>query len=337
MLTELTPDQIAQLDIYAEKWRAIGLSTEPVNRSEAEHAIEQYYQQVHGKPKPTIHWLTSPQAMVKTVFTSWKFKQYQKWLRTYDNPLDGEIPEPNIELTNRVDQFFAQQLGGFLMPAMRLVLNTMDSRIASLGVVYGQHRAGIYAYHDYMDVVLDRAVSRNIINIEGQVSQHCGWWLPYQHVCYVTERPKYFRFDDENRLHCEEGMAITYRDGWGIYAWHGIAVPEYVVMRFDEITPKKILKEDNAEVARVMLERYGQDNFIRDGGFTHIQSDDYGALYRVDFANGDEPIVAVKVKDASSDREYFLFVPPHIQSAHEGVAWSFGYDNVIDYNPNRET
>lgn len=48
MLTELTPDQIAQLDIYAEKWRAIGLSTEPVNRSEAEHAIEQYYQQVHG-------------------------------------------------------------------------------------------------------------------------------------------------------------------------------------------------------------------------------------------------------------------------------------------------
>ena len=108
-------------------------------------------------------------------------------------------------------------------------------------------------------------------------------------------------------------------------------------MRSHEITPDKVMSERNAEVARVMLERYGQDNFIRDGGFSIVQSDDYGDLYRVEFENGDEPIVAVRVKDASSDREYFLYVPPHIQTAHEGVAWTFGYDNVTDYDPDRET
>ena len=98
-----------------------------------------------------------------------------------------------------------------------------------------------------------------------------------------------------------------------------------------------ILSEANAEIARVMLDRYGQDNFIRDGGFSQVQSDAYGDLYRVEFENGDEPIVAVHVKDASTDRDYFLYVPPHIRSAHEGVAWSFGYDDAADYNPDHET
>ena len=119
--------------------------------------------------------------------------------------------------------------------------------------------------------------------------------------------------------------------------WHGVRVPEYVIMRPHKITPDKIMNEQNTEVARAMLERYGQDNFIRNGGFTIQQSDDYGELYRVEFANRDEPIVAVKVKDASTDREYFLYVPPHIQTAHEGIAWTFGYDNVTDYNPDKET
>lgn len=108
-------------------------------------------------------------------------------------------------------------------------------------------------------------------------------------------------------------------------------------MRPHDITPDKIMNEENAEVSRVMIERYGQDNFIRNGGFTKMQSDDYGDLYRVEFDNGDEPIVAVHVQDASTDRDYFLYMPPHIQTAHEGVAWTFGYDNIDDYNPLIET
>jgi len=159
----------------------------------------------------------------------------------------------------------------------------------------------------------------------------------YNNVCLISERPNAIHFDERNRLHSDSGSAISYPDGFRIYVWHGVQVPEYVATNPQEISPLNIINEKNAEVSRIMLERYGQDNFIRDGSFTIQQSDDYGDLYRVEFDNGDEPIVAVKVKDASSDREYFLYVPPHIRTAHEGVAWTFGYDNPSDYNPLKET
>jgi|GEM_PF-6292229 len=42
-------------------------------------------------------------------------------------------------------------------------------------------------------------------------------------------------------------------------------------------------------------------------------------------------------KDASIDCEYFLHVHPHIRTAHQGVAWTFGYDNPADYQPDKET
>ena len=44
----------------------------------------------------------------------------------------------------------------------------------------------------------------------------------------------------------------------------------------------------------------------------------------------------VQVQDASTPRQYFLRVPPTIQTAAEAVAWSFGL-SVEDYGPAQET
>jgi len=201
----------------------------------------------------------------------------------------------------------------------------------------GQYGADWYGVYDFANYILKW--NKQVTKLEGviNIAHHASWWRPYQYICLITEKHSKLSFDDDMRPHCKDGLAIGYPDGWGVYAWHGVRVPEWVIMRPDTITPDNILTQENTEVARVMLDRYGQDNFIRDGGFNRVQSDDYGDLYRIEFENGDEPIVAVKVTDASSDREYFLYVPPHIRSAHEGVAWTFGYDNVSDYNPDIET
>jgi hypothetical protein len=172
---------------------------------------------------------------------------------------------------------------------------------------------------------------------ETEIVKQTPWWYPLEDVCLVSERRIELHHDERNRLHCKDGLAIGYPDGWGIYAWHGVHVPKWVIMEPEKIIPFTIKYERNIEIARVMLERYGIDNFLHDGHFNIAQSDDYGDLYRIKFENGDEPIVAVHVQDASTDRDYFLYVPPHVQTAHEGVAWTFGYDNVTDYNPDRET
>ena len=219
------------------------------------------------------------------------------------------------------------------------VLSNVGSNVWSnvWSCIYGQHEADWLAFYDYFAIEL--GLTKQTFQLSGlwKVAKNAGWWLPCEDVCFVSERHNAVNLDGQNRLHCEDGLAVSYPDGWGVYAWHGVRVPEFVIMRPQEITPDKILSEDNAEISRVMIERYGQDNFILNGGFKAQQRDQYGELYRVEFDNGDEPIIAVHVKDPSTDREYFLYVPPHVQTAHEAVSWTFGYDNVADYTPLLET
>jgi len=35
--------------------------------------------------------------------------------------------------------------------------------------------------------------------------------------------------DEEGRLHCEDKKALEYPDGWGVYSWHGVRVPDFVI------------------------------------------------------------------------------------------------------------
>jgi len=52
-------------------------------------------------------------------------------------------------------------------------------------------------------------------------------------------------------------MAVRFRDGWGVHAWHGLRVPPRLI-EAREFDPNAIEAEDNAEFRRVLLEReYG--------------------------------------------------------------------------------
>ena len=340
MITELTPEQKGQAVLYAEKWRNIGLSTEPANRAEAEKGIQLAYQMAGYQPPKDILWFDSPYAMC----------QYRR------DMTDAHLCIPIIyDVIRQVKDHLEQKINAQAYANILSIITTIALRdngmprffvegellltfpIAVSKVTRQQHDILALCPFDYSRHELQLVTETDPILGCMIIALSAGWWSPSLDTCLISERPQYI-YQDSNRLfHCEDGLAIGYPDGWGVYMWHGVRVPEYVIMRPHEITPDKIMNEQNAEVARAMLERYGQDNFIRNGGFTIQQSDDYGDLYRVEFANRDEPIVAVKVKDASTDREYFLYVPPHIQTAHEGVAWTFGYDNITDYNPDKET
>jgi len=129
------------------------------------------------------------------------------------------------------------------------------------------------------------------------------------------------------RLHCADGPAIE-SDAENLYFWHGVLVPAFVITQPDRITLDHIKREENAEVRRVMMTRFGEDRYIREIGAVPIHADDYGDLYRVDVPN-DEPLVMVRVinntpETDGSQKPYWLRVPPGMSTAHEAVAWTFG-------------
>ncbi len=103
---------------------------------------------------------------------------------------------------------------------------------------------------------------------------------------------------------------------------------------------EKILSERNAELRRVMLERFGIARFIKEIGAKVLHEDEFGVLYRKELL-GHEPLVMVKVINSTPEaggirREYFIRVPPNMTTARQAVAWTFNM-SANDYLPVTET
>ena len=131
-------------------------------------------------------------------------------------------------------------------------------------------------------------------------------------------------------------MAIEYPDGWGVYAWHGVRVPERVIRAPHSLTGQDILDERNAEVRRVMIERVGYERFLALSGAREIHADAAGVLYRIELPD-DESVVLVRVVNSTPEpdgsfRRYVLRVPPQIERARQAVAWTFDMKEA-EYQP----
>ena len=167
-----------------------------------------------------------------------------------------------------------------------------------------------------------------------------GLWVFYVMPAEVVavEQPALRVAGDQ--LHCENGPAVAWAGGERYWFWRGVQVPRRVVEAPETLTTREIGDEPNAEVRRVMLERFGFERFMRASGARVVQQDDYGKLWRRDLV-GDEPLVMVEVENSTpepdgSTKTYMLRVPPTIRTARGAVAWSFGYGSRA-YAPAVET
>lgn len=154
---------------------------------------------------------------------------------------------------------------------------------------------------------------------------------------WLVRKPMRLERDEQGRLHSTDGMCLQYRDGWGLYAWHGVRVSEQIIMRPERLTKKDWMAERNLEARRVIQERLGNERFVELMGGKCIDKGKRGRLIEVNLGSGPERMAHyVHVQDSSTQRQYYLRVPPSITSADEAIAWTFGLD-ARDYQPGQET
>jgi hypothetical protein len=165
--------------------------------------------------------------------------------------------------------------------------------------------------------------------------QVSGYWLG-QALALLVRRPRLLTSDDNGRLHGETARCVEYGDGWGFWTWHGVGVPEKVILAPDELTRDDFLNERNVEARRVIQERMGA-RFVPEIGGKFIDGSRRGVLYEIELP-GDPDHVAryLQVQDPSTGREYYLRVPPDTATAEEAAAWTFGL-SVDDYRPKQES
>lgn len=160
--------------------------------------------------------------------------------------------------------------------------------------------------------------------------------------CYLSQKPCKLLLNERRQLHCEDAPALEFRDGTKIYSMRGIQLNPNIFEEADYITEERIIAESNSEVREILLSKYGLERYLEKGGRL-IHKDEFGELYEKAIG-GDEPLMMVKVKNASPEPDgsvkyYLLRVPPQMLTAKQAVAWTFGFENseMDDYGPRIES
>jgi len=287
--TELSATTRAAFPTIRDEWLAVGLSTVPANRAEAERGVRLAY---------NVAGLEAPSLMI--------------WV---DSPIAGCVGAAMQVGAQVGAQVWAQvgaQVGAQVWAQVR-------------DAAYGQHDAGWLSFY----AAVARESIHGCERLVGlmTIARSAGWWWPFERAVILTERPCRLRRDGRGRLHSTDGAAIQYPDGWGVWAWHGIRVSQDVIESDPATwTLDAILGEPNTEIRRVKLERFGGERLRAQA--TLRQRDDFGKLFEFRVPNEPEPLVFVDVENGTPEadgtfKRYCLMVPPNTQTCHEGVAWTY--------------
>jgi hypothetical protein len=168
------------------------------------------------------------------------------------------------------------------------------------------------------------------------VAQSASWIAPYANVCWVAERPDILKTGADGRLHCVDGPALRYRDGWSCFAWKGEEVPAWMIEHPERITADAIDGEIDPVLRDTMIDIMTPERFIASGDPVCVSRDETGALWRRRWMHRGVSLgswAAVEITNGTSEpdgssKRFVLRVPSHFRFAHEAVAWVHGAAGV---------
>jgi hypothetical protein len=175
-----------------------------------------------------------------------------------------------------------------------------------------------------------------------QTLQSAGAWYPHRDFLMVCERPREIHHElrtpaftggrSASRLHRTDGPAIVWADGWGVHLVHGRRVLAWIIDHPERMTVKDIEETRNAEVRRVMIERYGWSRYMADCGAQVVDAvpQDHaipglrGArLLRKELPGEPEPIVYLEMVNSTPEpdgscRHYLERIDPNVYGGDAG-------------------
>jgi hypothetical protein len=319
MIESLTPEQEAQIPVYRNKYIEIGLDTTRIN-----------YDQVVDRLKKIYSLLQLPEPVFFGPFDSpIEANRAIAYVKTVEKPVNEDVVkvahDPNINLVIENNQFFT-----------------------------GQHEAfwvSFYAY--FQEVVGIKYDKEALFNEIKELIKISGWICLFENAAFIVQKPSIVKVEGGQR-HSLDGPAIAFESKFfpPIYAVHGVNVTKEIIE--GNFTWKDIESQQNAEVRRVMINKYGQERYIIDSGLKPIHQDDWGTLYEKVFPDDPEPLRVVKVVNSTPEpdgtyKDYFHRVDPKayggVKIAHAAVAslWrnkedgSFRFKDYREYHPLMES
>ncbi|MEG4517308.1 MULTISPECIES: DUF6745 domain-containing protein [unclassified Microcoleus] len=357
---KLTPEQAALIPVYRQKWRALSLSTGPINRSQAAETIKSAYSAI-GLKAPEIIFVArpyeaadiilsrfdNPSSELRSQFETKLRSQLEKKLRGYlgsqlETELQNQLPtqleqrlytQLKTQLWEPERNYLAGEISSQLPPQQ-----VIDERSGEIRPTLGKHLSNCIqpelwaAYGSLLDFCisvlnLPHSYGRNWIIFQSIV-RDCGWIYPYDKVCIVCSKPIALSADSNHRLHAEGTPAVQLADGFSIYAYHGVMLPEwYGSLHPHQWQSKWVLKEQNAEVRRALIQGITYDRICQELEVTELDSWQEYTLLSIEFDDdfdwegNAKPVYLLKMTCPSTEYIHALRVPPDVTSAKEAIRW----------------
>ena len=194
------------------------------------------------------------------------------------------------------------------------------------GMVNGGNQwSGWVAYLSFFRHIAKLDIDYSKFDHYEKAAIHGGPRLMHKEFCIISDRPKTLKVDERNRSHCDDGPFCEWSDGFKLYSIHGVRVPRWVVEFPEAITVGKIDAEPNAEIRRVMIDRFGPGRYIHESGAKLLDMDALtieGSAPRALMADkhGQKWLVGT---DGSTARVYHMPVPQEAvtcRQAHDMIA-----------------
>jgi hypothetical protein len=343
LLTKLTSSQETLLTDIVSKYQANALSSN-TDIAGAEHAVSDIF---GGKP-PEMVWTDLPFYQSTSgsmgVFSA---REYSGSTRAYAENRAFQLLDTIGQcdyLSTSVSRHVTTKLR--LTSLMNIQYYTYTRYIATVKkpvVLPSMNKLAVsldnhWGYYEFISMI-NKDPALDAIQPFIRLQEMCGGAFMVDNRVYLYPKPKHMHVDTNRMAHSNNSPAISYGE-FNIYAWHGVEVPEKVIMRPNDITPNDILTERNATLARIKLEQLTVPNFFAKAKVKIEDSDSDSAgntrnLLSIPLLNpgwGDPCIKCVQVICPSTNKTYLLRVPPAIRTCHEAIAWTFNMD-VKDYAP----
>lgn len=94
-------------------------------------------------------------------------------------------------------------------------------------VCYGQHDANWLGFYEFFEKELDLTDEVKELSPMIESAKFLHWWLPFENICLFSEFPISLKIENEV-LHCENGPALEYADGFSLHYLYGVEVPEWL-------------------------------------------------------------------------------------------------------------
>ena len=242
-MNEYTDEQRAQLPGWIAKWREIGSSTtlQPDYDKAVSTAKEIY--SVLKEPEPVVMRFASPLAATYGGYIAYSF----------------------LEAGEKIDESRIRALVDARMRKEALdVSPDMLERIKKNSAYWSHYRGcqlwtGWACYVTFLRDVCGYANDTiKHFHLEESLAHNAGWIWAGEGVCTLSDRATSFNLDEDNHLHNDNGPAIGWSDGWGIYNLHSVSIRKEML----EHTPEQIMGVENAEQRMALIRRIGLQNML---------------------------------------------------------------------------